>query len=100
MDLNKVYYDSDGLSRNILQLIKRAPEWAANRIQAGERALQMLSDEQRHAVESGVAGRSASTNTTHTAIAEMDTIVKCLALELPESVYEDVKRHWNAVIAQ
>jgi hypothetical protein len=40
MDLTKIYYDSNGMPGNILQIIKREPEWAANRIQAGEKALQ------------------------------------------------------------
>lgn len=53
MDLTKVYYDQGGLSGNILQVIKREPEWAANRIQVGERALAMLTEEQRAAAESG-----------------------------------------------
>ncbi len=42
MDLTKVYYDSEGLSGNILQIVRREPEWAAERIQAGERAIAEL----------------------------------------------------------
>jgi len=34
MDLKKLYHDLDGNECNILQLVKRDPEWAANRIQA------------------------------------------------------------------
>lgn len=37
MDLEKEYYDSHGNRCNILQMVKREPEWAANRIQEGER---------------------------------------------------------------
>ena len=39
MDLTKVYYDSGGCSGNILQVVKREPEWASNRIQVGERVI-------------------------------------------------------------
>jgi len=39
MDLNKVYYDSDGNAKTILQMVKLYPEWAANRIQEGEKAI-------------------------------------------------------------
>lgn len=42
MDLTKVYYDSEGLSGNILQIVRREPEWAAERIQAGEKAIAEL----------------------------------------------------------
>ncbi len=36
MDLDKDYYDSDGIKRNILEMVKIEPEWAANRLQKGE----------------------------------------------------------------
>ena len=39
MDLSKVYYDGDGNELNILQIVKLSPEWAANRIQEGEKAI-------------------------------------------------------------
>ena len=42
MDLEKVYHDSEGKERNILQMVKREPEWAANIIQLGERAIARL----------------------------------------------------------
>jgi len=42
MDIEKVYFDAEGCSGNIMQIIKREPEWAANRIQAGEHALDAL----------------------------------------------------------
>ena len=53
MDLTKVYYDDVGQPLNILQAVKSCPEWAANRIQVGERALAMLPDAQRRAAEKG-----------------------------------------------
>lgn len=34
MNLNKTYYDADGNEVNILQLVKKEPEWAANVIQS------------------------------------------------------------------
>lgn len=40
MDFTKVYYDSEGCPGNILKVVKREPEWAANQIQAGERAIE------------------------------------------------------------
>lgn len=43
MDLHKVYYDGEGNPRTVLQLVKMEPEWAANRIQEGERAIEQLS---------------------------------------------------------
>ena len=42
MDLEKKYYTVEGIECNILQLVKMEPEWAANRIQAGERAIKKL----------------------------------------------------------
>lgn len=38
MDLKKRYATSEGINCNILQMVKMEPEWAANRIQAGEKA--------------------------------------------------------------
>jgi len=55
MDLTKVYYNDVGNPINILCAVKETPEWAANRIQVGERALAMLSPEQRRAAEQGEA---------------------------------------------
>ena len=40
MDLAKRYHDEDGNERNIFQMVNRCPEWAANRIQVGEAALE------------------------------------------------------------
>ena len=37
MNTAKVYQDSDGNDCSIHQMVKREPEWAANRIQHGER---------------------------------------------------------------
>lgn len=42
MDISKVYYDSDNNKCNIWKMVKHDPEWAANRIQAGEDALNNL----------------------------------------------------------
>ena len=42
MDLEKIYHDLDGNVCNILQLVKKEPEWAANRIQEGEKAIKIL----------------------------------------------------------
>ena len=39
MDMDRVYYDMDGNERNILEMVKLYPEWAANRLQAVEFAL-------------------------------------------------------------
>ena len=33
MDLEKIYYDMDGNKKNILEMVKLYPEWAANVIQ-------------------------------------------------------------------
>lgn len=33
MDLTEVYYDLDGKKVNLLQLVSKEPEWAANTIQ-------------------------------------------------------------------
>jgi hypothetical protein len=42
MNTAKVYKDSEGNDCNILQMVKREPEWAANRIQVGEDAIEEL----------------------------------------------------------
>jgi hypothetical protein len=44
MDLDKKYYDREGNEKNILQMVKCEPEWAANRIQAGEKAISELKE--------------------------------------------------------
>ena len=38
MDLKKSYYNSEGIELNILQMVDQEPEWAANRIQEGEKS--------------------------------------------------------------
>ena len=51
MNTAKVYYDSDGNECTIHQMVKREPEWAASRIQAGERVeilRQLLTDALPH----------------------------------------------------
>lgn len=47
MNLNKVYYDNEGNAKNILQMVKYEPEWAANRIQVGEQLEQKNADMQK-----------------------------------------------------
>ena len=42
MDLEKRYFDIDGNRRSILEMVKLDPEWAANRIQEGEKAEKQL----------------------------------------------------------
>lgn len=42
MDINKTYYDSEGNERTIMEMIMREPEWAANRLQEGEKAIERL----------------------------------------------------------
>ena len=51
------------------------------------------------AAKSG-AQPTRATNTGMDVIAEMSKSVKCLALELPESVWNDINKRWNAVLAQ
>ena len=41
MNLDKKYF-LNGNKCNILQLVKKEPEWAANRIQEGEKAIEKL----------------------------------------------------------
>lgn len=55
---------------------------------------------ERYKQELAVVPGSASPNTGMNAIAEMDKAVRCLAIQVPESVYDDVKRRWDAVVAQ
>jgi len=55
VDLTKRYFDGDGYPINILDAVRACAEWAANRIQVGERAIAMLSPEQQRAAESGGA---------------------------------------------
>jgi hypothetical protein len=42
MDTGKVYNDSDGNERTIHQMVKHEPNWAANRIQEGEKAIEKI----------------------------------------------------------
>ena len=42
MDLEKRYYDFDNNECNIMQMVRREPGWAANRIQIGEGAIRLL----------------------------------------------------------
>jgi len=47
MDLAKIYLDYFGNKCNILNMVKRHPEWAANRIQEGEMAIDKLTKRER-----------------------------------------------------
>jgi|GEM_PF-3998389 len=47
MDLNKKYLDSDDHKCTILQMVKLEPEWAANRIQEGEKWYEIVKDCER-----------------------------------------------------
>jgi len=40
MNTAKIYHDSEGNDCTIFQAVKREPEWAATRIQVGEKALE------------------------------------------------------------
>ena len=43
MDITKIYHDSNGNKRSILQMLRDEPGWAANRLQEGEKAIASLS---------------------------------------------------------
>ena len=42
MNTAKIYYDSDDNACSIVQMVRREPEWAANRVQEGEEAIARL----------------------------------------------------------
>lgn len=44
MNTSKIYYDSEDNECSIMQMVKREPQWAANRVQAGEDAIARLAD--------------------------------------------------------
>ena len=44
MNTAKIYYDSKGNMKNIRQMVKEEPDWAANRIQTGEDAIAELKE--------------------------------------------------------
>ena len=44
MDLEKMYFDVNEIRCNILGMVHREPEWAANRIQEGEKAIKELAE--------------------------------------------------------
>jgi hypothetical protein len=44
MDTGKIYKDVEGNECTIWQMLKREPEWAANRLQLGEKAIERLKD--------------------------------------------------------
>ena len=47
MNLDKKYYDDNGNPYDILTMVKKNPEWAANQIQDGERAINTLRDKEQ-----------------------------------------------------
>ena len=44
MDTGKVYLNSDDNERTIHQMIKEEPQWAANRVQEGEKAIERVKE--------------------------------------------------------
>ena len=42
MNTAKIYHDVEGNERTINQMVKCEPDWAANRIQAGEDAIELM----------------------------------------------------------
>ncbi len=44
MNTAKIYHDSDGDECNIFQVVRREPEWAAARVQEGEKAISELTE--------------------------------------------------------
>lgn len=42
MNTSKIYQDSQGNECSISQMVKREPEWAANRVQEGEKAIERM----------------------------------------------------------
>ena len=47
MDTSKVYQDSAGNDCTIWQMIQSEPNWAANRLQEGEKAIELLADTEK-----------------------------------------------------
>jgi len=44
MDTSKIYTDSNGDQCSIYHMVRREPEWAANRIQEGEKAIERIAE--------------------------------------------------------
>ncbi len=44
MDTGKTYYDSNANECSIWQLVRREPDWAANRVQEGEKAIEKVAE--------------------------------------------------------
>jgi len=62
MDMGKIYHDSEGNECSILQAVKREPEWAASRIQEGEKAIEgnkWLTEQNKNEFINGVASTLA-----------------------------------------
>ena len=49
MNTAKIYHDSEGNECSIFQVVRREPDWAASRIQEGEKAIKELADAKRYA---------------------------------------------------
>jgi hypothetical protein len=47
LDTGKTYMDSEGNECSIWQMVRREPEWAANRIQEGEKAIEQVKTEEK-----------------------------------------------------
>lgn len=62
MDLHKVYYDSNDVPRTVLQMVKYEPEWAANRIQEGEKAIEQLAAFIRNGVQTKITKHTPGTS--------------------------------------
>lgn len=54
----------------------------------------------RSAAQNTVVAPKPAPNTAMDAIAEMSKAVRCLAIELPGPVWDDINKKWNAVLAQ
>ena len=78
MDLSKRYVDyfNGDKKVNILRMVRNHPDWAANRIQVGERALSRLSPEEKRASELGEAELPASDNKSSFQFPEEEECVK------------------------
>lgn len=44
MNTAKIYQDSEGNDCSIWQVVRREPDWAANRIQVGEKAIERVAE--------------------------------------------------------
>lgn len=89
MNTAKVYLDADGRECTIWQMVRREPEWAANRIQEGEKALEKLeklekqNEEMGHIIEGmdlcccGNAIKDHGYTDNHSAVSMLDHHIAC-----------------------